>query len=981
MKYLLFGWLAAGFPLLAICQKKPLDHSVYDSWQSIGQRAISHDGKWFVYSIDVQEGDPDLVIEASNGSYRKSLPRGSEFVITADSRYLICRIRPTYLQMREAKIRKSKGADMPGDSLAIMQLGKDSVFKIKQLKSFQVPGKQGDWVAFLTSPASENKKGASARDSVLLKARTDSLLRVIDSLERLVHRTNRKPGAKGDIADWENSAGNTGQTPATGDLHVHNLVTGKERIFPRVLHYLVSKNGSRVLLESEPPSADSSALRYILLFNPSLDWVDTLSRGGNEYDNFSFSDDGLKLAYTAERDASPGDLQRFYRIWYYQSGMDSARLLIDKNSVGMTLGMTVSPYGPVEFSQSGKRLLFGVAPIEPPRDTTLPELDKVHLDIWNYQDDYLQPEQLKRLGQDTQRSYLSVYDLHTNTLHQLGSEQIPQVLETREGDGNMFVGITDFGKRIERQWTGTTRKDIYAMNPGTGETRLVTKDLLGPVYPSPSGKFILWYDNRKRQYFCWDGKVARCISDGVRVPLYDEQNDMPDDPRPYGLAGWKQGDSAVLVYDRYGIWVLDPLDQFRPYLLVDGRKSRQVFRYIKTDPEEKYIRPGQTLVLQLFNEVDKSSGLASCQADSGRAGLKILFAEPVYLGAVQRARDYPVFLVSKESFSRPPDLYTNMPLNGRYTDSEAVGMTARCSRRITSLNPQQAGYLWGTAELFSWKAYDGKTATGILYKPENFDARRTYPMICYFYERLSDGLNQYIPPAPTPSRLNISFFVSRGYLVFAPDIHYGTGHPGKDAFNYVVSGARALVRKGFVDSTRIGIQGQSWGGYQVAYLITATHLFRAAWAGAPVANMTSAYGGIRWSTGLNRQFQYEKTQSRIGASLWDKPQLYIDNSPLFHLQAVTTPLVIMSNDNDGAVPWYQGIELFTAMRRLGKKVWLLDYNGEDHNLVERKNRKDIQIREQQYFDWLLKGAQPPVWITQGIPAVRKGKTWGFELEE
>jgi dipeptidyl aminopeptidase/acylaminoacyl peptidase len=298
--------------------------------------------------------------------------------------------------------------------------------------------------------------------------------------------------------------------------------------------------------------------------------------------------------------------------------------------------------------------------------------------------------------------------------------------------------------------------------------------------------------------------------------------------------------------------------------------------------------------------------------------------------------------------------------------------------QLSRINPQQDQYNWGTAELFNWKAYDGKEATGILYKPENFDPKRKYPLIVYFYERLSDGLHSYLPPAPTPSRLNIPFFVSRGYLVLAPDIIYTKGYPGKAGFDYVVSGARAVVKKGWADSTRMGIQGQSWGGYQAAHIITRTKLFKAAWAGAPVANMTSAYGGIRWESGLNRQFQYEHSQSRIGASLWEKRNLYIENSPLFYLQGVTTPLVIMANDADGAVPWYQGIEMFTAMRRLQKKVWMLNYNGEAHNLVERKNRKDIQIREQQFFDWLLKGEKPPRWITDGVPAVDKGKDWGLD---
>jgi dipeptidyl aminopeptidase/acylaminoacyl peptidase len=299
---------------------------------------------------------------------------------------------------------------------------------------------------------------------------------------------------------------------------------------------------------------------------------------------------------------------------------------------------------------------------------------------------------------------------------------------------------------------------------------------------------------------------------------------------------------------------------------------------------------------------------------------------------------------------------------------------------LSDINPQQADYNWGTAELFKWKSYTGKESEGIIYKPENFDPKKKYPMISYFYEKLSDGLYGYIPPSPTPSRLNISFFVSRGYVVFAPDISYTTGHPGNDAYNYIVSGVRAIVKLGYVDSTKLGLQGQSWGGYQTAILVTKTKLFAAAWAGAPVANMTSAYGGIRWGSGLNRQFQYEKTQSRIGATLWEKQNLYLENSPLFHLPNVTTPMVIMSNDADDAVPWYQGIELFTAMRRLNKPVWLLVYNNEAHNLIERKNRKDIQIREQQFFDWKLKGEKPAAWLTNGVPATQKGMDWGLKTE-
>ena len=298
--------------------------------------------------------------------------------------------------------------------------------------------------------------------------------------------------------------------------------------------------------------------------------------------------------------------------------------------------------------------------------------------------------------------------------------------------------------------------------------------------------------------------------------------------------------------------------------------------------------------------------------------------------------------------------------------------------QLSDVASQQKEYNWLGVELVKWKMFDGKMSEGLLFKPENFDPKKKYPVIFYFYERNADGLYAYRAPAPSASTVNIAYFVSNGYLVFDPNIYYKDGEPGPSAYNSVVSAAKYLSKMPWVDSARMAIQGQSWGGYQVAYLITKTNMFRAAWAGAPVANMTSAYGGIRWGSGLNRQFQYEHTQSRIGANLWQRQDLYLKNSPLFSADKVNTPLVIMHNDADGAVPWYQGIEYFTALRRLGKKVWMLQYNGEDHNLVERKNRKDLSIRLSQFFDYYLKDAKPAKWIRAGLPATEKGKDWGLD---
>ena len=334
---------------------------------------------------------------------------------------------------------------------------------------------------------------------------------------------------------------------------------------------------------------------------------------------------------------------------------------------------------------------------------------------------------------------------------------------------------------------------------------------------------------------------------------------------------------------------------------------------------------------------------------------------------LQKAKNAEEYILVKESYTASPNIFATSDFLNQ--------------QKLSNTNSQQKLYNWGTDELVNWTTPKGNTSTGILYKPEDFDPNKKYPMIVYFYEKLSDNLNRYVAPAPTPSRLNISYFVSNGYLVFTPDISYTDGFPGESAMEYINSGVEKLKQNSWVDGTKIGIQGQSWGGYQVAYLIAHTNMYAAAWSGAPVVNMTSAYGGIRWTSGMNRQFQYEKSQSRLGKNLWEAPELYIKNSPLFTINQVKTPVVIMSNDKDGAVPWYQGIEMFTALRRLGKPAWLLNYNGDDHNLVKRQNRKDIQIREQQFFDYYLKGTKAPLWMTKGIPAVQKGKDWGFELTD
>ena len=445
---------------------------------------------------------------------------------------------------------------------------------------------------------------------------------------------------------------------------------------------------------------------------------------------------------------------------------------------------------------------------------------------------------------------------------------------------------------------------------------------------------------------------------------------MPMSPSLYGLAGWSADGKGVFIYDRYDLWYFDfSGKQKRIATNGDGRARKIVYRYVhleQTDNPRKrsvIIPDKKQIYLTAFDETTKQNGFYRIHSGKQQRPSEILMSPHKYKNIIA-SQDKKGIIYTKENYQASPNLFISNSFK-----SEEV---------LTATNQKQADYNWGTAELVRWTTPGGHQAEGILYKPENFDPNKQYPIIAYFYERLSDGLYSYHPPAPTPSRLNIPYYVSNEYLVFAPDIRYETGYPGKAAEEYVNSGMHELSKKPWVDANKMGIQGQSWGGYQVAHLITRTDMYAAAWSGAPVVNMTSAYGGIRWATGMNRQFQYERTQSRIGKNLWEAHDLYIENSPLFYLDRVSTPVAIMHNDNDGAVPWYQGIEMFTALRRLQKPVWLLNYNNDEHNLIKRQNRKDIQMRQSQFFDHFLKEKPAPKWIKTGIPAIEKGIEWGFD---
>jgi dipeptidyl aminopeptidase/acylaminoacyl peptidase len=923
--------------------KKPLDHSVYDNWQSVANQIVSNDGKWVGYVVKPQQGDANMVISTIKNTSKLTVARADTGRFTSDSRYAIFLIRAPYSVTRMARIKKKKPDEMPKDTLGFMQLGSTAITKVAGVRSFKLAEK-APVMAYL-APSDTVKRAAAG-----------------DTSRRAVAATIAPPTREG------------------ADLTVRQLITGKQRTFKYVTDYQLSKDGKFLAYAVTAPRRSKDVQSGVYFYDIDKDAVKAVSSGRGTYKNLVFDETAKQLAFTAEKNPEKAPVKPF-KLYYYNTSKDSATAIAGPGMAGITQKWSVSGDGRVYFSKSGNNLFFGTAPIPKPADTTLVDFETAKLDIWNYKDEYLQPQQLKTLQRDLRRSYLAVIHPSQSDLKliQLADKYIENISQPMGNDSRYVLGTTDTGTRVQAQWEGGGNQEAYLIDTKTGERKRIVARTKARFQFSTGGNYVIWFDAKDQNYYSYSlatgNKVNLTKSLGVK--LGEEDNDVPDDANAYGVAGWTTGDKNVLVYDRYDIWSIDPATGAAKNITNGaGRKNHLIFRYPMPggrfaalaggDEDDRYISTKKPLWLLTQNEDTKQWGYYKQSFGSAKAPEKIV-SGPYSISPLTKAKNADVYVYTKQSFDKSPDLYVSSDL--------------KSETKLSAINPQQANYNWFTAELVEWTTPKGYKSKGILYKPEDFDPTKKYPMLVYFYEKVSETIYGYQSPAPTPSRLPISYFASNGYLVFTPDISYEIGHPGQSAVEFINSGVEALKKNSWVDGKHIGIQGQSWGGYQVAYLITQTDMYAAAWAGAPVANMTSAYGGIRWESGVNRQFQYEKTQSRIGATLWEKPNLYIENSPIFQFPKVHTPVVVMSNDADGAVPWYQGIEMFTALRRLNKPVWLLQYNDEAHNLVQRRNRKDITIREAQFFDHFLKGAPMPVWMDRGVPAVDKGKDWGLAISD
>jgi dipeptidyl aminopeptidase/acylaminoacyl peptidase len=941
--------------------KRPIQHRDYDRWRAIVTPQLSPDGKFVVYGLFPQDGDGEIVVRnlQSSQEWRQAAgmrpeppradfseiqilegpppqARGLTTLFTGDGRFAVVSTFGTKAEIAAAKKAKVKPEDMPKGGLVVFDLTTGQAQRVERVKSFQLAEKGADVVAYLKEAVRE--RPARGADTAAQKTPAEQAATAAD------------PAAEELKKDKKPELGT--------ELVLRDLASGAERSFGDVLEYKLTKDGAQLLYSVSSRAGETNG---VYATNVAGDGARlALAQGKGKYAKLAMDEQQTEAAFLTDKDEA-GARTPHMRLYRWQRGTSGGAVeIVSATTAGFRDACVPSDKGTISFSRDGQRIFFGCAPAAAEEKEADGGDDRPSVDLWSWKDDYIQPMQKVRATADKTRTYRAVYHVATKKLVQLADRTMPEL--TPSEDGTWALGGDDREYRHAIEYD-TRYADSYLVDTRSGERKLLAKKHTGQVAWSPSGKYALFFNGKD-----WisvsvpDGKSAT-LTAKLGVAFWREDDDQPASSfPPYAQAMWTRDGGYVLLADEFDLWRVKP-DGSEAVNLTRGagRKAHLIFRGVNVqrdarEPDAKWLDPAQPLLLHAQSKDTRDEGFYRVRLDAAAEPQKLLFA-PKAFSQPTKAKNADVLLLTEQRFDEFPDLHV--------TDSSFAKV-----QRITDANPQRAELLWGAAELVRYRNIDGVQLTAALYKPENFDATKKYPLIVYLYEKLSQNVNQFVDPRPMHS-INKSYYVSNGYLVLEPDIVYTVGSPGQSALKCVLPAIQAMVDRGFVDEKAIGIQGHSWGGYQIAYMVTQTNRFRAAAAGAPVANMTSAYDGIRWGPGLPRQFQYERSQSRIGGSLWERPMRYIENSPVFMADRVNTPLLMLHNDADDAVPWYQGIEYFLALRRLGKEAYMFTYNGEPHGLRKRADQKDYTVRLQQWFDYYLKGAAKPVWMDKGIPYLER----------
>lgn len=881
---------------------RPLELTDIMQFREIEQRVVSDKGDWLAFAAVPDLGNSEGQVVNTQTGQTFRVERGERPQITADGQYVGFR-QGAPLLLREQAQHKD---------------------------------------------ASDEQKQAAKRTHLILLNTSSGEQHSFEDIERFAFTGDGRT-----LVMLEQQAPDSeakGQT-----LLVRDLQQGNETRFEQVKNFVVAEQGPRIAIVEYFALNDNDTQQRLRIVNSENSSQLVLHEdAGVGYTGLSFNHAGEALAYLQgplESD-NPHPAQQ---LWLWQFG-ERQSSLIDTQRAGFVVSEHASP----SWSDDDARLFIGYRPaVEAPvsgrempqNDADLYDVERLlddrRLQVWHGEDERIITHQRESYANMNRATTPTVVWLDGHKVVHLGDDIEDNWRQSEHPDAQLISNSRPHLREIS--WAGFYH-DIDHVNLHTGERQNVVSRVRSSERGalSPNGRYVAYVEDERYYVFDAEAGSRQPLATDVSVSWVDEQNDRPMEAASYGVAGWLEDSSAFLAYDRYDIWRIS-LDG-EAVRLTNGRDEDKQFRVRPLDDALGFATNAQLLV-ESYSESKKYHGFWSLDLASGSFEVllednkRFQFVE--YLEAPQR------ILFTEEDFRQFPDIW-----------AASTDFSER--QQLTEINPQISEFRWGDAELIDWQTEDGDTLQGIVIKPDNYDASRTYPVMVYYYEQFSQRLYHF-NQMKVNHRPNFPFYVGQDYVVFLPDVRYRAGAPGPSATESLVPGVQKLIDLGIADPQAVGLHGHSWSGYKSAFVVTETDMFAAVVSGAPVSNMTSAYTGIRWQTGLARQFQYETGQSRIGPSMYEDLGPYIKNSPVFFADQINTPMLIQFGDADGAVPWEQGIEYYLALRRLDKDVVMLHYEDEPHHLQRYANKLDYSIKMLEFFDHYLKGEPAPGWWLEGLP--------------
>jgi dipeptidyl aminopeptidase/acylaminoacyl peptidase len=519
------------------------------------------------------------------------------------------------------------------------------------------------------------------------------------------------------------------------------------------------------------------------------------------------------------------------------------------------------------------------------------------------------------------RRSVVAYDLDTRRVRDVLTEGKYTNFALTE-DGRALTFTEDVTKKTDYDVIFGTETRLRALTVGGTDTARV-------VVPSLRNMSLVWTRDGRRFAYAREGKLhVGTIDDTTRRQIAGDTARGPADTTKAGReraarerftpVRWSARGDALIASNRDGLWIIDPATKGRELMLATDT--------LPTSPRVAvfgWSDDGRYVYLTQFSRTAWDRAIVRYDRQAKR--VEDIVRDGRLYGTPRVSRDGRVAVVSISEEGRPADLH-------------AFALDTKDSRRLTNANPALAARV-GRTELIHYLDADGHQKYGVVHYPVNYQRGTRYPTVFIIYEEQFD--NSFDAVA---NMLNAA-----GYVVVKPSVDFDIGYPGEAWVKGVTSAANKLIEMGIADSARMGVHGTSYGGYATNLLITQTPRFKAAINISGKVDLISFYTDSP-RLGVRNVHAAEKSQDRIGATLWEQPQKYVAHSAVFFADRIKTPLLLLTGEQDHNVPAGNTREMFYALRRLGKEVQWVSYSQGGHG-VPMNSLRDFTDFHRRILAW------------------------------